>query len=174
LIEKVEKNDGEFFQTSITNDQLKLAVIERHHLKNQIGLGIVKGLGLKSGAIATTIAHDSHNLIIAGTTDDDMVIATKAIKEMQGGLVVVNQGEVIASLELSIAGLMSDRPYQEVYSGLKEINLALQKLGANDLFNPFLTLSFLALPVIPELKLTDKGLFKVSNFKHIALDTNEE
>ncbi|PFP24605.1 adenine deaminase [Bacillus sp. AFS073361] len=173
LIEKVEKNDGGFFQTSITNDQLKLAVIERHHLKNQIGLGIVKGLGLKSGAIATTIAHDSHNLIIAGTTDDDMVMATKAIKEMQGGLVVVNQGEVIASLELSIAGLMSDRPYQEVYSGLKEINLALQKLGANHHFNPFLTLSFLALPVIPELKLTDKGLFLVSKFKHIDLDANE-
>ncbi|MFP5112397.1 adenine deaminase [Bacillaceae bacterium C204] len=173
-IEKVETNNVGLFQASIKNDQLNLAVIERHHLKNQIGLGIVKGLGLKSGAIATTIAHDSHNLIIAGTTEHDMVTAAKAMKEMQGGLVVVNHGEVIASLDLSIAGIMSDRPYQEVYSSLKEINLALNKLGANDHFNPFLTLSFLALPVIPELKLTDKGLFQVSQFKHIELDADLE
>ena len=173
-IEKVETNNAGLFQASIKNDQLNLAVIERHHLKNQIGLGIVKGLGLKSGAIATTIAHDSHNLIIAGTTEHDMVTAAKAMKEMQGGLVVVNHGEVIASLDLSIAGIMSDRPYQEVYSSLKEITLALNKLGANDHFNPFLTLSFLALPVIPELKLTDKGLFQVSQFKHIELDADLE
>lgn len=174
IIEKVETNDSGIFQTSTMNDHLNLAVIERHHLKNQIGLGIVKGLGLKSGAIATTIAHDSHNLIIAGTTEHDMVTAAKAMKEMQGGLVVVNYGEVIASLDLSIAGIMSDRPYQEVYSSLKEINLALNKLGANNHFNPFLTLSFLALPVIPELKLTDKGLFQVSQFKHIELDADLE
>ncbi|MEH7503975.1 adenine deaminase [Neobacillus drentensis] len=170
IIEKVNTSDSGIFQTSIIDDQLKLAVIERHHMKNQIGLGIVKGLGLKSGAIATTIAHDSHNLIIAGTTDFDMVVAAKAIKDIQGGLVVVNHGEVIASLELSIAGLMSDRPYQEVYASLNEINLALQKLGANDHFNPFLTISFLSLPVIPELKLTDKGLFQVSKFEHIDID----
>ncbi len=170
IIEKVNTSDSGIFQTSIIDDQLKLAVIERHHMKNQIGLGIVKGLGLKSGAIATTIAHDSHNLIIAGTTDFDMVVAAKAIKDIQGGLVVVNHGKVIASLGLSIAGLMSDRPYQEVYASLNEINLALQKLGANDHFNPFLTISFLSLPVIPELKLTDKGLFQVSKFEHIDID----
>jgi adenine deaminase len=170
LIEKVDVNETGIFQTSINKDHLKLAVIERHHMKNQIGLGIVKGLGLKSGAIATTIAHDSHNLIIAGTTDFDMAVAAKAIKDIQGGLVIVNQGNVIASLELSIAGLMSDRPYEEVYSSLNEINHALKGLGANDQFNQFLTISFLSLPVIPELKLTDKGLFQVSKFEHIALD----
>ncbi|MDR7238222.1 adenine deaminase [Neobacillus drentensis] len=170
IIEKVDRSDLGLFQPSINNDQLKLAVIERHHLKNQIGLGIVKGLGLRSGAIATTIAHDSHNLIMAGTTDFDMVVAAKAIKNIQGGLVVVNHGEVIASLELRIAGLMSDRPYQEVYERLNEINLALKELGANNHFNPFLTISFLSLPVIPELKLTDKGLFQVSKFQHIDLD----
>jgi adenine deaminase len=170
IIEKVNACDSGIFQPSIIKDQLKLAVIERHHMKNQIGLGIVKGLGLKTGAIATTIAHDSHNLIIAGTTDLDMVVASKAIKDIQGGLVVVNQGEVIASLRLSIAGLMSDRPYQEVYSSLNKINLALKKLGAHDHFNPFLTISFLSLPVIPELKLTDKGLFQISKFEHIDLD----
>lgn len=170
VIEKVDISESGIFQTSINKDQLKLAVIERHHMKNQIGLGIVKGLGLKSGAIATTIAHDSHNLIIAGTTDFDMAVAAKAIKDIQGGLVVVNQGKVVASLELSIAGLMSDRPYEEVYSSLNEINHALKKLGANDHFNPFLTISFLSLPVIPELKLTDKGLFQVSKFEHIDID----
>ncbi|MEH7118295.1 adenine deaminase [Neobacillus vireti] len=169
-IEEVDTCELGLFRPSKKKDQLKLAVIERHHMTGAIGLGIVKGLGLKSGAIATTIAHDSHNLIIAGTNNYDMVVAANAIKDMQGGMVVVNQGEVIASLELSIAGLMSDRPYQEVYSKLNEINLALRTLGANDHFNPFLTLSFLSLPVIPELKLTDQGLFQVSTFKHISND----
>ena len=169
-IEEVDTCELGLFRPSTKKDQLKLAVIERHHMTGAIGLGIVKGLGLKSGAIATTIAHDSHNLIIAGTNNYDMVVAANAIKDIQGGMVVVNQGEVIASLELSIAGLMSDRPYQEVYSKLNEINLALRTLGANDHFNPFLTLSFLSLPVIPELKLTDQGLFQVSTFKHISND----
>lgn len=168
LIEKVETCPNGFFQTS--DDFLKMAVIERHHFTKHIGLGIVKGLGLKSGAIATTVAHDSHNLIVAGTTNTDITTAVKAMKEMQGGLVVVLDGEIIASLKLSIAGLMSERSYQEVFSGLKDINLALEKLGASKEFNPFLTLSFLALPVIPELKLTDKGLFQVSKFKHITIE----
>ncbi|WP_244440870.1 adenine deaminase [Neobacillus jeddahensis] len=170
LIEQVNRCDKGFFQPSIRNDQLKIAVVERHHMTAAIGLGIVKGLGLKSGAIATTIAHDSHNLIIAGTNDRDMLVAANAMKEMQGGMIVVNQGVMIASLELPIAGLMSDRPYPEVYSHLNKINLALKQLGANDHFNPFLTLSFLSLPVIPELKLTDQGLFQVSKFEHIQID----
>jgi adenine deaminase len=171
IIEKVDTCEQGIFQTSINNDLLKLAVIERHHLTKNIGLGIVKGLGLQSGAIATTIAHDSHNLIIAGTNNFDMLVAANAIKEMQGGLIVVNQGKVIASLELSIAGLMSDRPYLEVASSLIEIHLALVTIGANKDFNPFLTLSFLSLPVIPELKLTDIGLFQVSKFEHIGVES---
>ncbi|CAG9607529.1 Adenine deaminase [Pseudoneobacillus rhizosphaerae] len=172
IIEKVNVCEQGMFQPSVDNDQLKLAVIERHHLTKNIGLGIVKGLGLKSGAIATTIAHDSHNLIIAGTNDFDMITAANAIKEMQGGLIVVNQGKIIASLELTIAGLMSERPYLEVATSLHEIHLALETIGANKDFNPFLTLSFLSLPVIPELKLTDIGLFQVSKFEHISVDTN--
>jgi adenine deaminase len=172
IIEDVSTCEQGLFQPSTIADQLKLAVIERHHLTNQIGLGIVKGLGFTSGAIATTIAHDSHNLIIAGTNDRDMAVAANTIKKMQGGLVVVNHGEVIASLELPIAGLMSDRPYQEVYSNLNDLHLALKKLGANNHFNPFLTISFLALPVIPELKLTDKGLFQVSKFQHIPIQSS--
>jgi adenine deaminase len=172
IVEEVDICDQRFFHPSITGDQLKLAVIERHHMTRQIGLGIVKGLGLKDGAIATTIAHDSHNLIIAGTNDGDMVRAANAIKEMQGGLVVIKDGQIIASLELPIAGLISDRPYREVYASLNTLHIALEKLGANDHFNPFLTLSFLALPVIPELKLTDKGLFKVSTFEHINISSD--
>jgi adenine deaminase len=172
IIEKVNVSEQGMFQPSVDNDHLKLAVIERHHLTKNIGLGIVKGLGLKSGAIATTIAHDSHNLIIAGTNDFDMITAANAIKEMQGGLIVVNQGKVIASLELTIAGLMSERPYLEVATSLHEIHLALETIGANKDFNPFLTLSFLSLPVIPELKLTDIGLFHVSKFEHISVDTD--
>ncbi|WHY01551.1 adenine deaminase [Neobacillus sp. DY30] len=169
IVEEVEICSQGFFQPSTSGDQLKLAVIERHHLTKQIGLGIVKGLGLKYGAIATTIAHDSHNLIIAGTNDEDMVLAANTIKIMQGGLVVIKDGQILASLELPIAGLISNRPYREVYCSLNNLHIALEKLGANDHFNPFLTLSFLALPVIPELKLTDRGLFKVSIFKHIDI-----
>lgn len=171
IVEEVDICSEGLFQPSIPADQLKLAVIERHHMTKQIGLGIVKGLGLKFGAIATTIAHDSHNLIIAGTNDSDMVMAANTIKEMQGGLVVIKQGQIIASLELPIAGLISDRPYKEVYSSLTNLHLALEKLGGHNHFNPFLTLSFLALPVIPELKLTDKGLFMVSKFMHIDISS---
>jgi adenine deaminase len=171
LIERVTIDDKGSFQPSISHDHLKLAVVERHHMTGAVGLGIVKGLGLKSGAIATTIAHDSHNLIIAGTSDDDMTFAAKKLKEMQGGLIVVNKGEIIASLPLPIAGLMTDRPFAEVIEGLKLLNQALDLLGAPHNFNPFLTLSFLALPVIPELKLTDSGLFQVSSFKHIDIDS---
>jgi adenine deaminase len=174
LVEEVELMETGLFSTSIAKDQLKLAVIERHNQGKHIGLGIVKGLGLKSGAIATTIAHDSHNLIIAGTNDQDMIVAANAIKELQGGLVVVKEGKVLASLQLSIAGLISTKTYKEVQLELEEIHLALKELGANQHFNPFLTLSFLALPVIPELKLTDMGLFSSSKFTHIGIDEIED
>ncbi|MGG1676148.1 adenine deaminase [Neobacillus sp. NRS-1170] len=170
LIEEVDLDDAGLFQPSIKNDQLRLAVIERHHLTKNIGLGIVKGLGLKTGAIATTIAHDSHNLIIAGTNDQDMLLAAQVIKEMQGGLVVIKEGQVLSKLKLPIAGLMSEGSYQEVNSGLFSTNQALKEIGAHHHFNPFLTLSFLALPVIPELKLTDGGLFQVSKFQHISIE----
>ncbi|MED3692249.1 adenine deaminase [Peribacillus butanolivorans] len=169
LIEPVYLNNG-LFQFSERNDHIKLAVIERHHMTKQIGLGIVKGLGLQSGAIATTVAHDSHNLIIAGTNDQDMLIAAKEIKKMQGGLVVIQDGRTLASLPLPISGLMSTGTYNEVVDSLKRIDEALLTLGANRHFNPFLTLAFLALPVIPEIKLTDQGLFSVSSFMHISID----
>lgn len=170
LIEEVDTDEMGLFQPSIRTDQLKLAVIERHQMTGLIGLGIVKGLGLKAGAIATTIAHDSHNLIIAGTNDRDMLFAAQKMKKMQGGLLVVRDEKVLASLGLPLSGLMTDSDYQEVYAALHDINIGLKGVGASNHFNPFLTLSFLALPVIPELKLTDCGLFQTSEFRHITID----
>ncbi|SFB02417.1 MULTISPECIES: adenine deaminase [unclassified Bacillus (in: firmicutes)] len=158
-----------FFQTSITNDQLKMAVVERHHQTGNIGMGIVKGFGIKSGALASTVAHDSHNIVVAGTNDQDMFAAIIAIEEMNGGLVVINDGKVIASLPLNIAGLISNKDYQSINNELNDINAALEQIGFSGNFNPFLTLSFLALPVIPQLKLTDMGLFDVERFRHIGL-----
>jgi adenine deaminase len=168
LVEEVEVKN-ECFQPSIERDQLKLAVIERHHKTGHIGLGIVKGLGIQKGALATTIAHDSHNIIAAGTNDKDMLFAIEAIKEMGGGLVIVENEKVIASLALPIAGLISDEPAEKVYNELLKLKKGLEFIEASKEFNPFLTLSFLALPVIPDLKLTDMGLFDVKKFTYIPV-----
>jgi len=168
LVEEVDSTGGQFRPT-VEQDLLKLAVIERHHHTGHIGLAIVRGFGLKQGAIASTVAHDSHNVIVAGTNDEDMVAAALKLKEMQGGLVVIADGQVLAALPLPIAGLIASSPYQDVYAGLKQLDAALQQIGARDDFNPFLMLSFLALPVIPALKLTDLGLFDVTRFQHISL-----
>ncbi|WP_108670910.1 adenine deaminase [Peribacillus acanthi] len=157
------------FKPSIEHDQLKLVVVERHKNTGNIGLGIVKGFGMKDGAIATTIAHDSHNLVCTGTNDGDIISAVNALKKMNGGLVVVKQGEVIASLPLTIAGLISNQDYSIVHTELKNIKNALTKLDFHGNSNPFLTLSFLTLPVIPSLKLTDLGLFDFENFRHIEV-----
>ncbi|WP_026695555.1 adenine deaminase [Peribacillus kribbensis] len=156
------------FLPSIERDFLKLALIERHRNTGLIGLGIVHGLGLKAGAIGSTVAHDSHNLIIAGTNDEDIQLAAQEIKRMQGGLIAVKNGEILARIELPIAGLMSASSYKDVYHKLKELDLALDEMGAAKSFDPFLCLSFLALPVIPKLKLTVHGLFDAAVFKLIG------
>jgi len=149
-------------------DILKLAVIERHKASGRIGLGLVSGFGLKKGALATTVAHDSHNIIIVGTNDADMLKAAKELKRMGGGLVAIAGGKVAAALALPIAGLMSDRPAEEVAENLTKL-LDKAHVWGSRLANPFVTLSFLALPVIPELKLTDRGLVDVSQFKTVSL-----
>jgi adenine deaminase len=149
-------------------DILKLAVIERHKGSGRIGLGLVSGFGLKKGALGTTVAHDSHNIIIVGTNDADMLKAAKELKRMGGGFVAVAGGKVAASLALPIAGLMSDRPAEEVAENLTKL-LDKTHVWGSRLANPFVTLSFLALPVIPELKLTDHGLVDVSTFKVVPL-----
>ncbi|MCP3740258.1 adenine deaminase [Rossellomorea sp. BNER] len=173
LIEKVDFMNG-LFQCSTEKDFLKLAVIERHRNTDNIGVGIINGLGIKNGAIASTVAHDSHNVVAAGTTDDDIIKAVTVTAQMNGGLAVVQNGEILASLPLPIAGLMSDMQSSIVNERLMELNKALKKIGCTMEFNPFLTLSFLALPVIPELKLTDIGLFDVKTFKHIDVNYKHE
>ncbi|WP_019412769.1 adenine deaminase [Paenisporosarcina sp. TG20] len=168
LVEHVDVKNG-LFAPNIERDQLKLAVIERHHQKHTIGLGIVKGFGLPSGAVATTIAHDSHNAIVLGTNDSDMIIAIQALQDMQGGLVVVNKGQILASVALPVAGLMTQTPLDVAIQSLSKLHEALHTIHPTNNFHLFLTLSFLSLPVIPSLKLTDTGLFDVTAFEHISI-----
>ncbi|OIK15070.1 adenine deaminase [Bacillus sp. MUM 13] len=165
-IETVHVKNG-CFSPSGDEDQLKILVIERHKYSGNIGKGIVKGFGLKGGAIATTIAHDSHNIVAAGTNDSDLLTAVRVLKELNGGLAIIKNGEILASIPLAIAGLMSDKDYQSVNAELDLLKSALSQLGFAGAFNPFLTLSFLTLPVIPALKLTDTGLFDAESFQHI-------
>src|ERR1051326_1820857 len=150
-------------------DIAKVAVIERHHRTGNIALGFVQGLGLKRGAIASSVAHDSHNLVVAGMNDVDMLAAAKHISSIAGGLAVVNNKQVTASLPLPIAGLMSDQSIKSVISSLTAVNEACRKLGDDVIKDPFMLLSFLCLPVIPSLKLTDKGLVDVDKFQFTDL-----
>ena len=150
-------------------DILKIAVIERHKASGNIGLGLVKGLGLKRGALATSVAHDSHNLVVVGASDEEMRKAAEEVEKMQGGFVIVDQGAVKASLPLPFAGLISVETAETVSSQMENLTQAAREMGVI-LDNPFLTLSFLTLPVIPELKLTDKGLVDVSEFRIIPLE----
>jgi adenine deaminase len=149
-------------------DLLKLAVIERHHGSGRKGLGFVRGLGLKKGALASTVAHDSHNLVVVGASDWDMVIAANRLRELGGGLVAVHMGEIRAQLPLPVAGLMSTASLEEVVEQQREVNQAALSLGSS-LEHPFMVLSFLALPVIPKLKLTDLGLVDVERFAPVEL-----
>jgi len=153
-------------------DVLKLAVVERHRGTGNVGLGIVRGFGLKRGALASTIAHDSHNVVVVGTNDEDMRTALRALVKIGGGQVVVAEGEVQALLPLPIAGLMSDRPLSEVAEAGRALCGAARALGCA-VSDPFMTLSFLALPVIPHLKLTDRGLVDVEQSRHVSLFVEE-
>ncbi len=168
IITEVDVENG-VFQPSIEQDLLKLVVVERHHGLG-VGVGIVNGFQLKKGAIASSIAHDSHNIIATGTNDDDIITAIEHIQHINGGLVVVENGRVLADLPLEIGGLMTSKSYEEVLKQLQTIHNALIAIGASNEFNPFITLAFLALPVIPELKLTDQGLFDVSLFQFIDVE----
>jgi adenine deaminase len=149
-------------------DLLKIAVIERHCGTGNIGLGLVHGLGLKRGAIASSVAHDSHNIVVIGATDDEMRAAVSAIADMGGGQVAVAGQVVLAACPLPIAGLMSDRPLEEVSDQIEALTRAAHTLGCT-LPDPLMTMSFLALPVIPKLKLTDMGLVDVDRFDFVPL-----
>jgi adenine deaminase len=144
----------------LERDILKLVVVERHKATGNIGVGLVTGFGLKRGALASSIAHDSHNIIAVGTNDGDIFTAIKEIERLQGGLVAAARGKVLASLALPIAGLLSDQPLETVASKLERLEEVATELGTR-LISPFATLSFLALPVIPEIRLTDLGVVEL-------------
>ena len=146
-----------------------MAVFERHHNTGNVGLGFAFGFGLKKGAIATTVGHDSHNLSVVGTNDEDMAVAVNRLREIGGGLIVVSDGEVRATVPLAIAGLMSDRDAMAVNSQIKQLNFWLKELGVPEEYSTFMILAFTSLPVIPELRLTDRGLVDVVHFEHVDL-----
>ncbi len=151
-----------------THDVAKLAVIERHRATGNVGLGFVRGLGLHTGAIASSVAHDSHNIVVAGMNDADMMAAVRAVEQLAGGLVAIRDQRVLAAVPLPIAGLLSALSLEDVAKQMAETLAAARVLGSS-LRNPFMTLSFLALPVIPALKLTDRGLVDVTRGAFVPL-----
>lgn len=163
--ELLTRNLGTADKIDVENDILKIACIERHKGTNHIGVGYVKGYSLKSGAVATSVAHDSHNIITVGCNDDDIAVAVNAIKDSKGGIAVVENGKIKALLELPIAGLMSDEPLTTVNEKLENAKSSAYELGADKSIDPFMTLSFLSLPVIPSLRITTKGVFDAEKWK---------
>ncbi len=162
------RKDGELVSDT-ARDMLKLAVVERHRGTGNVGLGFIRGFGLKRGALATTVGHDSHNLLILGADDRAMAVALAAIRNLGGGKIVVGDDGVIASLPLPVAGLMSPAPIEETAAGMRSLADAARSLGC-ELPEPFMTLSFMALPVIPKLKLSDRGLVDVDRFEFVDLE----
>jgi adenine deaminase len=152
----------------VRRDVLKAIVVERHRGTGRRGIGFVRGFRLRQGALASTVAHDSHNIVAVGTTDEDILRAVKALERMKGGLVAVKGGKVLASLRLPVAGLISRRPVHEVAVSARKLIKVAGELGCT-LPNPFMTMSFLALPVIPELRLTDRGLVDVEKARVVSL-----
>ncbi|MDQ6695573.1 MAG: adenine deaminase [Chloroflexota bacterium] len=157
-----------YVQADTSKDILKIAVIERHGRGGHTGLGLVNGFHLQGGALASSVAHDSHNLVVVGASDEDMAVAANAVVAMGGGLAAACDGQVHAQLALPVAGLMSDRPLEEVRAGMEDLLRAARSLGCT-LSNPYMAMAFLALPVIPELKLTDMGLVDVVAFQLCSL-----
>lgn len=166
--ELVSVPSGEEVLPDTNADILKVAVFERHHQTGNVGVGFVKGLGIKTGAVATTVAHDSHHLIVVGADDDDMLHAARACINMKGGVAVVREKETLAALPLPLFGLMSDRPLKDVARRFKGVHEAITSLGST-LPDPLMQISFLSLPVIPSLKITDQGLVDVDQFRHVPL-----
>jgi len=156
--------------SDVENDILKLAVLERHHATGNIGLGLVKGFGLKRGALASTVGHDSHNLIVIGTNDEDMLAAVQELQRIGGGICIAENGQIRGALPLPVGGLMTNEPALMVAKQQAEMIALAREMGVPEFYSPFLTLAFLSLPVIPSLKLTDRGLVDVDSFKFIPLE----
>ena len=163
----ITEDRGYADQVDLTSDILKMAVVERHKHTRHIGIGYLNGYGLRAGAVATSVAHDSHNIICVGTTDEDMAFAVNRIVQNHGGIVVVKDGQVLAELPLEIAGLMSEKPLTEVNDLLERAKDAAHSLGVGNGIDPFMTLSFMSLPVIPTLRLTTRGVIDVNTQQYI-------
>lgn len=159
--ELITTDEGYAHNVDVDSDILKIAVIERHKQTGHVGLGYIKGYGLKSGAVATSISHDSHNIIVVGANNHDMAMAVNRISEIGGGITVYNDGKNLGEVRLEIAGLMSDAPLTDVNSKLEAAKNKAFELGVNRTIDPFMTLSFMSLPVIPRLRLTTRGVFDV-------------
>jgi len=166
-VEKAKIENGRVV-ADVEKDLLPIAIVERHMASDNIGRGVVRGFGLRKGAIATSVCHDSHNIVVVGTSSEDMMAAVVEISKMRGGLAVVRDGKLVKGLPLPVAGLMSDLTLPQVVKGLDQVTAAARRLGSR-LDDPFMAMSFLGLPVIPELKLTDKGLFDVTRFEFTSL-----
>ena len=170
---KIKRDEKGFFVFDKNIDACKCAVIERHHNTGKIGLGIIKGYGIKSGAIAASVAHDSHNIICVGVNDDEMYMAIENVKQNGGGFSLVKDGKVIESLSLPVAGLMSDLSGEEVSKKLLSLHKkAVDELGVNESLEPVMSLTFMSLMVIPELKLTARGLFDIFENKFIDIEAD--
>src|SRR5262249_7730348 len=166
-IDNAPARDGKILP-DVQRDLLKLVVVERHHATGNVGVGFVRGFKLKQGALGSTVAHDAHNVVVVGVSDDEITRAIQALEKMQGGQVVVVQGEVRAALPLPIAGLVSDRPLDEVVQRVADLNAEARAIGC-ELAAPFMALSFLSLSPIPELKLTDQGLIDSVHLRRTTL-----
>ncbi len=166
LVQKTPQSKG-WLAASAKRDLARIAVVERHHASGRVGLGLVKGLGLRAGALASTVAHDSHNLMVVGMDERSMLTAARHLIKTGGGWAVARGEKVLADLPLPLGGLMSDRPTTEVLSGLRKLEAACTKVC--DLADPFMPISFLALPVIPHLKISDRGLIDVDAFEPVGL-----
>lgn len=166
-VEKAKVRDNEVV-SDLDRDVIKLAVIERHRASGNVGVGFVRGFGLKRGALGSSVAHDSHNIIALGTSDEEIEMAVHEVARMGGGQVVVQGGKSLGGLPLPIAGLMSDQPLDTVVANEGDLKMAARSLGCR-LDEPFMALSFLALPVVPELRLTDRGLVDVNRFTLVSL-----
>lgn len=173
-IVSVQRDEKNQFVFDPKQDLTKIAVIERHHNTGNVFIGLLKDYGLKDGAIGLSIAHDSHNLIVTGTNDTDITAAVKALKEQDGGVVIIQSGKVVGRMALPIAGLMSDLTGEEVAEQEAEINrLAHQVLGVSEKVDPIMTLGFMSLAVIPNLKITDIGLVDVTKFEIVPVSVEE-
>lgn len=158
LVEEVPTEQGYFVPDAVYN---KICVVERHGKTKEVGVAPLKGFGVKNGAVATSVAHDSHNLIVAGDNDDDILLAVKAVQESQGGYAIVSGGKVIDVLPLTIAGLMSEKTADEVTAQVASMLEETKKLGISEEIDPFITLSFMALTVIPEIRVTERGIYRM-------------